>query len=228
MLAVVLYIFSPGWWSWLATIPVGSIDIYLSVVLFIGAVRSDAEQKHLKSDNADIDYKNYAKNMLPMRASGLIMVVLFFLTIVFSFAALYQTNEKDFCKSNAVMSTNAPASVATPLDKLDAVYFSVVTVATVGYGDITPITPTAKWLVTAEIVSGVLLLVGIVSFLISRIANFGSKTQPDTNAQAVTQQKKADVEAAISAVVKVATGKEPSPEITKNIKTIVDGMIPGP
>jgi hypothetical protein len=45
----------------------------------------------------------------------------------------------------------------------DALYFSVVTMATVGYGDILPVGHAARWLCVSEIVSGVLLLVVGVS-----------------------------------------------------------------
>jgi putative Mn2+ efflux pump MntP len=41
----------------------------------------------------------------------------------------------------------------------DAIYFSVVTMTTVGYGDILPVGHLARWLCVAEIVSGVILLV---------------------------------------------------------------------
>jgi hypothetical protein len=45
----------------------------------------------------------------------------------------------------------------------DALYFSMVTIATVGYGDILPVGHAARWLCVAEIASGVLLLVVGVS-----------------------------------------------------------------
>jgi Ion channel len=45
----------------------------------------------------------------------------------------------------------------------DALYFSAVTMATVGYGDIVPVGHAARWLCVAEIISGVLLLVVGVS-----------------------------------------------------------------
>jgi hypothetical protein len=45
----------------------------------------------------------------------------------------------------------------------DALYFSVVTMTTVGYGDIVPVGHAARWLCVSEIMSGVLLLVVGVS-----------------------------------------------------------------
>jgi hypothetical protein len=45
----------------------------------------------------------------------------------------------------------------------DALYFSMVTIATVGYGDILPVGHAARWLCVTEIASGVLLLVVGVS-----------------------------------------------------------------
>ena len=45
----------------------------------------------------------------------------------------------------------------------DALYFSVVTMATVGYGDIVPVGHAARLLSVLEILSGVLLLVVGVS-----------------------------------------------------------------
>jgi voltage-gated potassium channel len=40
----------------------------------------------------------------------------------------------------------------------EAMYFSVITLATVGYGDITPQAPLVRGLATVEVVAGLLLL----------------------------------------------------------------------
>ena len=40
----------------------------------------------------------------------------------------------------------------------DALYFSIVTMATVGYGDITPITPYGRWVTVLIIFAGIILL----------------------------------------------------------------------
>jgi len=56
----------------------------------------------------------------------------------------------------------------------DAVYFSIMTVTTTGYGDIAPVSPGAKMLCSFEAVSGVLLLVLVLAAYLSNVAN----TQP--------------------------------------------------
>ncbi len=45
-----------------------------------------------------------------------------------------------------------------PIEFTEALYFSVVTLSTVGYGDITPLQDPIRILVAVEIVLGVLLL----------------------------------------------------------------------
>jgi voltage-gated potassium channel len=55
---------------------------------------------------------------------------------------------------------------------IDSLYFSLVTLTTVGYGDIVPLTEFARKIVMLEIVSGFLVLIGAFPLLISRISNF--------------------------------------------------------
>ena len=52
-----------------------------------------------------------------------------------------------------------------PLENLfNAIYFSVITIVSIGYGDIYPVHPLAKLLVMYEVINGMLLLV--VSFTV--------------------------------------------------------------
>lgn len=78
------------------------------------------------------------------------------LTIVFGFACIHfsisQTNSRTY---------NLPLSV------LDSIYFSVVTFATVGYGDIYPVTPAAKIACMSEIATGELILVVALNVIAS-------------------------------------------------------------
>ena len=50
-----------------------------------------------------------------------------------------------------------------------ATYFSFVTLATLGYGDITPVTSLARALAVAEAITGQLYLVSVVSLAVSRL-----------------------------------------------------------
>jgi hypothetical protein len=61
-----------------------------------------------------------------------------------------------------------------PLTKsVDAAYFSLVTITTLGYGDFAPQCAHGRWLVMAELGSGILLLLLIVPALASRLALLG-------------------------------------------------------
>ncbi|MDP3396933.1 MAG: ion channel [Methanoregula sp.] len=55
------------------------------------------------------------------------------------------------------------------LSHLDALYFLIVTIATVGYGDIHPVTPAGKVLVMLIIITGVGCFVGIAAHMIESV-----------------------------------------------------------
>jgi hypothetical protein len=57
-------------------------------------------------------------------------------------------------------------------DKTDAIYFSSVTIMTVGYGDFAP-RGNAEWFVIWELASGAMLLLIILPVLASRLALLG-------------------------------------------------------
>ncbi len=60
-------------------------------------------------------------------------------------------------------------------------YFSLSTITTVGYGDLTPITPLARLVATAEAVSGQVYLVTFVAMLVGLLAQHRvSARRPDT------------------------------------------------
>lgn len=60
---------------------------------------------------------------------------------------------------------------------LDAFYFSVVTMTTVGFGDVTPITETGKLLTVLMIVTGVALIPWQVGDLVRRLVKSGAQTE---------------------------------------------------
>jgi hypothetical protein len=98
---------------------------------------------------------------LPHRFYSIFMAGFLIVAIVCSFAHLY-------LQSGGVY--NAGGEKLT--NAADAVYFSVVTLTTLGYGDYVPRTH-ARWLVIWELGSGLLLLLLIVPVLASRLALLG-------------------------------------------------------
>lgn len=85
-------------------------------------------------------------------AEAVVETVLMFLVL---FALLYTS-----------MSTTDPLAFTEPLSKMDALYFTTVTFATVGFGDITPVSQIARAVVTVQMIAGMgaLVLVAKVAF----------------------------------------------------------------
>mgnify|MGYP000620812646 CR=1 FL=1 len=65
------------------------------------------------------------------------------------------------------------------LDKIDAFYFSTTTLATVGFGDIVPVSSTARVVVTIQMLAN-LALIGVALRLLSRVveSRVGSARRP--------------------------------------------------
>jgi len=64
-------------------------------------------------------------------------------------------------------SEGAPASFSEHLSRVDALYFTVTTFATVGFGDITAVSPAARVVVTLQMVGDLLVLGLIVNAMLS-------------------------------------------------------------
>jgi hypothetical protein len=158
-LAVVSLIFVSDWcWFGIGgAVSVFFVDFYMVCVFFIAAIQSD-----VKNGNLDVPlYQNFGKKWrwLPIRTAGLIMVGIFFLTDVLGFAAVFRAMPDRYF--------NHPFT-----HWWEAVYFSIVTIATVGYGDFLPAKAWSQMIIVGQIASGLLLLAGIVSFAIARISGF--------------------------------------------------------
>ena len=61
-----------------------------------------------------------------------------------------------------VMSQTDPASWSEPLTRLDAAYFTITVFATVGFGDVTPVSQAARAVTTVQMLAG-LTLVGVIA-----------------------------------------------------------------
>jgi hypothetical protein len=62
----------------------------------------------------------------------------------------------------------------TPEHFIDFVYFNVVTMATVGYGDITPVSPVAKLMCAFEILFTIILMTSIITLILNRFQRMAS------------------------------------------------------
>jgi hypothetical protein len=70
-----------------------------------------------------------------------------------------------FATAYFVMSRALPASFSEPLSRLDSAYFTVTVFSTVGFGDITPVTQSARAATMGQMVGDV-VLVGLVAQVI--------------------------------------------------------------
>jgi hypothetical protein len=66
-----------------------------------------------------------------------------------------------FASAYEVLSASRPDSFTEPLSRIDSLYFVVTVFATVGFGDISPVSELARLLVTVHMV-GNLVLIGLV------------------------------------------------------------------
>lgn len=85
----------------------------------------------------------------PEVRAGTALVVLIVAVIVL-FALIY-----------ASISAGDPAAFTEPLTKEDAVYFTVTTLSTTGFGDITGVSSGARWVVTSQMLFDLVLIVGL-------------------------------------------------------------------
>ena len=58
------------------------------------------------------------------------------------------------------------------LDRIDALYYSSVTFSTVGYGDFIATSRAARVLVIWQLVTGMLMLLGVFPLIVGRISDF--------------------------------------------------------
>jgi len=77
-----------------------------------------------------------------------------------------------FAATHSAIGSAQPASYTQPMTRLDALYFTVTTFATVGYGDISPVSQAARLVALLQMVFGLILL-GIVARVITGATKLG-------------------------------------------------------
>jgi hypothetical protein len=75
------------------------------------------------------------------------------------------------------ISAAVPDSFSQPIGKTDALYFTVVTLGTVGYGDIAPVTTAARMAVSSQVLLD-LVLIGLVIRLLAGAARRSLDRRP--------------------------------------------------
>jgi len=142
---------------WLGLICIVIAEIYLVAVLALAAYRSDKVSR-----DSNFEVPNWMNNVFPTRLVGCFVVISLLVTLTLSFASLY-------------IALNSSVPFKVPFNSsFDAIYFSYVTISTLGYGDFSPVSDLAKSVVLLQLSSGLLLLVGVFPLLISRISKFTS------------------------------------------------------
>ena len=92
---------------------------------------------------------------------SVILLAVGYLEIIVGFAILY-------IRFGTISFTSEPTKIIT--QPMDALYFSTVTITTLGFGDISPYNETGRFLVMAETVLGITLIVFVLSIFISNSA----------------------------------------------------------
>lgn len=124
--------------------------------------------------------------ILPSRTPALVSFVGVLFAIVLSFAQMYRSEDVSSaapvyqqrclppqpCIWVPFQADEKDRRADALKDELDAVYFSTVTLTTVGYGDFTARSASARHLVVRELFTGLLMLILAFPLLICRIAVF--------------------------------------------------------
>jgi hypothetical protein len=134
---------------------VAPIVVILVTDLYIGAMLWKAACVSQKVSNAKKMFPE-----LPFRTTGLVMLLMLAIALISAFAGLY-------IETNSVYSSTSPTEYLR--NPIDAIYFSAVTITTLGYGDFLPHGSLARMFVVGELASGVLFLIGAIPLLISRM-----------------------------------------------------------
>ena len=144
--------------NWLSFSTAIVADLYLILLLIEVAMR----RKSAEIQRWLID--------VPLTITSLFVVALLSVAIVTSFARMYLA-------SGGVIDSNISERRLLD-DNWDAIYFSAVTFATLGFGDFVPVTRGARMLVVWQLATTILFLLGILPLLVSRLADFDLRNQP--------------------------------------------------
>ena len=161
----------------LSGILVGMTNLYIIVILIEGALRAGKPRKYVDgvpqpTEKVLFEMPNPIWNFLQLLFIVFI-VVTGFANMYLEQGGVHYAGAAEVVQqeiSNESANANPPIPHPILTGRLDAVYYSMVTVVTLGYGDFVPTTEGARKLVIWELTSGLLVLIGAFPLLISRLA----------------------------------------------------------
>lgn len=152
LVSIVFYSETASTWSGALTV---SLTLtYMLLLLLAAAHRSDVKMGSRKGS------QNFLDSIFPTRVAGIFLVLCFLASLVVGFAALYM-------KTGIVFGCCNKADTAW-----EAIYFSFVTLTTLGYGDFFILSYWSELLIALELLSGIVLLICIFALLIARLSVF--------------------------------------------------------
>lgn len=168
-----------GWNGYQSALAVFLCNAYLISVLLEASLRAQQERKVL---NGIRQSKPPRFMVFPGPTWTLLQVQFLLVIVIFGFANMYiKTGDIRYQGASptveqsdrkAAASELPQAAPPRSLNRVDALYFSAVTLSTVGYGDFAPTSSKARLLVLWELGTGMLMLLGVFPLIVGRISDF--------------------------------------------------------
>jgi voltage-gated potassium channel len=171
----------------------GSIPVF-SVLRFLRLPRMVMQASYLRSDTPAELLADARRNLAQSTLLAVGLLVLLVVTV----------------GSIAVVLVESGNPVANIQTGDDAIWWSIVTVATVGYGDTYPVTTTGRFIGVLMIVVGVGLFSVITSYISSAFVSFGSRQSHDD--LAAVQREMAEMRLLLEEMRASQTGTAPNDE----------------
>ena len=168
-----------GWSRYVSALVVVLCNLYLVSVLVETSLRASQERVFLQG----VPQPKPPRFMeFPSRAWTLLQVQFLMVIGVVGFANMYiKSGDIRYqgaptivqqARREADGSSSPKAEPARLVDRIDALYYSGVTLSTVGYGDFIPTSSATRLLVLWQLGTGMLMLLGVFPLIVGRLSDF--------------------------------------------------------
>ena len=165
-----------NWHNSLSVTVVMLTNAYLLAILVEAASRAGEERKI--KDGILLAKPSYFF-AFPARSWLGVLISFIVITTIFGFANMYIASAEVIYVGpvidTMVIESGSIISIPPPtilVDKIEALYFSLVTMITLGYGDFIPATTYTRLLVMWQLATGGLLVLGVFPLIVARLADF--------------------------------------------------------